>query len=77
MFLNDLRAKATRLTDAGVCRLIACADEFIAAELANERHLKGKCLRTGDRFLAVREADLAAVQKVFRKLGYVWAIPGD
>jgi hypothetical protein len=76
-FLADLRAKAGRLTDAGPARLIACADEFAAAELAADPRLKGKCLRAGDRFIVVREADLAAVMKVARKLGYVWPIPGE
>jgi hypothetical protein len=75
-FLADLRAKAGRLTDAGPARLIACADEHIAAELAADRGLKGKCLRAGDRFVVVREADLDAVRKAARKLGYVWPVPG-
>lgn len=76
-FLADLRAKAGRLTDGGPAQLIACADEHIAAELAADRGLKGKCLRAGDRFVVVREADLDAVRKAVRKLGYVWPIPGD
>jgi len=76
-FLADLRAKAGRLTDAGAARLIRCADEHMAAELAADRQLKGKCLRAGDRFVVVREADLDAVRKVARRLGYVWPVPGD
>ncbi len=76
-FLADLRAKAGRLTDAGAARLIAYADEHVAAEVAADRHLKGKCLRAGDRFVVVREADLDAVRKAVRKLGYVWPVPGD
>jgi hypothetical protein len=76
-FLADLRAKAGRLTDAGPARLIAYADEHVAAELAADRQLKGKCLRAGDRFVVVREADLDAVRKAVRRLGYVWPIPGD
>ncbi len=69
--------KAGRLTDAGAARLIRCADEHVAAELAADRQLKGKCLRAGDRFVVVRETDLDAVRKVARKLGYVWPVPGD
>lgn len=76
-FLADLRARAGRLTDAGAARLIVCADEHVAAELAADRQLKGKCLRAGDRFVVVREADLEAVRKAVRRLGYVWPIPGD
>lgn len=76
-FLGDLRAKAGRLTDAGAARLIACADEHIAIELAADRQLKGKCLRAGDRFVVVREVDLDTVRKAVRRLGYVWPISGD
>ena len=73
--LADLRAKAGRLGDAGPARLIACADEHVAVELAADRQLKGKCLRAGDRFVVVREADIDAVRKAARRLGYVWPIP--
>ena len=65
------------LKDGGPARLIECADAHVAAELANDRQLKGKCLPAGDRLLAVREADLAAVRKAVRRLGYVWPIPGE
>jgi hypothetical protein len=74
-FLADLRARAGRLADAGPARLIACADEHVAAELAADRQLKGKCLRAGDKFVVVRAADLDAVRKAARRLGYVWPIP--
>jgi hypothetical protein len=76
-FLSDLRAKAERLKDAGVVRLIECADEIVAAELAADRRLKGKCLRAGDRFLVVCNADVNEVKKTIRKLGYVWPFTGD
>lgn len=74
-FLADLRAKAGRLADAGRARLIACADEHVAAELAADRPMRGKVLRAGDRFVVVREADLEAVRKAVRRLGYVWPVP--
>jgi hypothetical protein len=76
-FLADLQHKAPQLADGGAARLIECASEHVAAELASDRQLKGKCLRAGDRHVAVREADLAAVRKAVRRLGYVWPIPGD
>jgi hypothetical protein len=76
-FLADLRAKAGRLADAGRARLIACADEHVAAELAADRPLKGKVLRAGDRHVVVREADLEAVRKAVRRLGYVWPVPPE
>jgi len=76
-FLADLRAKAGRLTDAGRARLIACADEHVAAELAADRPLKGKVLRAGERHVVVRETDLEAVRKAVRRLGYVWPVMGE
>src|SRR5207248_1321069 len=76
-FLGDLRRKAGMLKDGGPARLVECADEHVAAELASDRQLKGKCLPAGDRLIVVREADLAAVRKAVRRLGYVWPIPGE
>ena len=76
-FLSDLQRKAEQLADGGPARIIECASEHVAAELACERQLKGKCLRAGDRHVVVREADLAAMRKAIRRLGYVWPIPGD
>lgn len=76
-FLSDLEHKAGQLRDGGPARIIECASEHVAAELASDRQLKGKCLRAGDRYIAVREADLAAVRKVVRRLGYVWPVPGE
>ncbi|OWK36221.1 helicase-associated domain-containing protein [Fimbriiglobus ruber] len=76
-FLGDLRRKAGLLKDGGPARVVECADEHVAAELANDRQLKGKCLLAGGRLLVVREVDLATVRKAVRKFGYVWPIPGD
>jgi hypothetical protein len=76
-FLSDLQRKAEQLADRGPARLIECASEHVAAELANDRQLKGKCLRAGDRHIVIREGDLSAVRKAVRRLGYVWPIPGD
>jgi hypothetical protein len=76
-FLADLRRKAGKLIDRGPARLIECADEHLAAELAADRRLKGKCVRAGDRFLVIRESDLAAVRKEVRRLGHVWPISGS
>ena len=76
-FLADLRAKASRLKDDGRARLIACADEHVAAELAADRQLGGKVLRAGQRHLVVREADLEAMRKGVRRLGYVWPVAGE
>lgn len=76
-FLTDLEHKAGQLADGGPARLIECAGGHVAAELAGDRQLAGKCLRAGDRHVVVREVDLAAVRKAVRRLGYVWPIPGD
>ena len=48
-FLGDLRRKAGMLKDGGPARLIECANEHVAAELANDRQLKGKCRPAGGR----------------------------
>jgi hypothetical protein len=76
-FLADLQHKAEQLTDGGPARIIECTSEHVAAELTSDRQLKGKCLLAGDRHVVVREADLAAVRKAIRRLGYVWPIPGE
>ncbi len=76
-FLSDLHQKAGQLKDGGPARLIECATEHVAAELAHDRQLKGKCVLAGDRLIVVREADLAAVRKAIRKLGYVWPLAGE
>lgn len=76
-FLSDLQRKAEQLADGGPARLIECASAHVAAELASDRQLSGKCLRAGDRYVVVRERDLATVRKAIRRLGYVWPIPGD
>lgn len=76
-FLGDLRRKAGMLKDGGPARLVECADEHVAAELANDRQLKGKCRPAGDRLAVVREGDIGAVRKAVRRLGYVWPIPGE
>ncbi|MDY3554691.1 helicase-associated domain-containing protein [Gemmata sp. JC717] len=75
-FLADLQHKAEQIRDDGPARIIACASAHVAAELANDRQLKGKCFVAGDR-LIVREGDLAAVRKVVHRLGYVWPIPSE
>jgi len=72
--LSDLKVKASLLANGGAALLIECANEHIAAELAADRQLKGKCLRAGEKCVAIREADISAVRKVIRKLGYVWPI---
>jgi hypothetical protein len=73
-FFADLRRKAGMLIDRGPARLIECADEHLAAELASDRRLQGKCVRAGERLLAVREKDLAVVRKEIRRLGHVWPL---
>ncbi|MBP3960082.1 helicase-associated domain-containing protein [Gemmata sp. G18] len=76
-FLSDLHHKAGQLKDGGPARLIECATEHVAAELANDRQLKGKCVLAGDRLIVVREVDLPAVRKSIRKLGFVWPLAGE
>ena len=75
-FLADLRAKVGRLTDAGPARLFECADGLVALELSSDRQIAGKCLPAGERHVVVRDADLPAVRKAARRMGYVWPMTG-
>jgi hypothetical protein len=76
-FLSDLQHRVGQLKDGGPARLIECATEHVAAELASDRQSKGKCVLAGERFVVVREGELAAVRKAVRRLGYVWPVPGE
>jgi hypothetical protein len=75
VFLADLAHKAGQLADAGVARLIVCADAHLAQLLANDRRLRKLCQRAGERHLVFRAAGEAAVRRALRELGYVLPPP--
>lgn len=71
MLLADIEARAGRLRNLGVARLIECADPTLATLIAGDRRLRGRCHLVGDRHLAVpidREPDF---RKALRVLGYI------
>lgn len=69
--LADVEARAGRLRNLGVVRLIACADPALAALISNDRRLRGRCHLLGDRHLAVPIEHEAEFRKALRTLGYV------
>jgi hypothetical protein len=71
----DVEARAGRLRNLGVVRLIECADPAVAALIAGDRRLRGRCQLVGDRYLAVAVALEAEFRKALRTLGYI--LPAD
>jgi len=69
--LADVAARATRLHDLGVVRLVECADPALAALIANDRRLRRLSRRVGDRHIAVTIEQESEFRKALRTLGYV------
>lgn len=70
--LADVEARAGRLRNLGVVRLIECAHPALAALISNDRRLRGRCHLLGDRHLAVPVEREAEFRKALRTLGYVF-----
>ena len=73
--IADVTARAGRLRDLGVVRLVHCADPALATLIARDRKLQTFCQPVGERHLAVpldREGD---VRGALHALGY--ALPRD
>jgi hypothetical protein len=75
VFLEDLGQRAGQLRDAGLVRMIECADPNAAQLLASDPLLKGKCQLAGDRCLVFRVNDETAVRRALRRLGYILPPP--
>jgi Helicase conserved C-terminal domain len=73
--LADVAARATRLRDLGVVRLVECADPALAALIANDRRLRQLSRPVGDRHVAVTIEREAEFRKALHTLGYV--LPAD
>jgi hypothetical protein len=71
----DVEARAGRLRNLGVIRLIECADHALAALIAGDRRLRGRCHLVGDRHLAVAVDREPEFRKALRALGYI--VPSD
>ncbi|MEV4136953.1 hypothetical protein AB0J72_32855 [Dactylosporangium sp. NPDC049742] len=73
--LADVEARAGRLRNLGVVRLVECADPAPATLIAGGRRLRGLCQRVGDRHLAVAVDREPEFRKALRALGHI--LPGD
>jgi Helicase conserved C-terminal domain len=71
----DITARAGRLRDLGVVRLVGCAEPALAALIAGDRHLRTLCHRVGDRHLAVPLDRETAFRSALHPLGYT--LPRD
>ncbi|WP_432981266.1 helicase-associated domain-containing protein [Dactylosporangium sp. CA-233914] len=71
----DVEARAGRLRNLGMVRLIECADPALATLIAGDRRLRGRCHRVGDRHLAVTIDREPEFRKALRALGYI--LPSD
>src|SRR6266511_2816620 len=71
VLLADVQARAGRLRNLGVARLIECADPALATLIASDRRLGGRCRLVGDRYLAVTVDREPEFRKALRALGYI------
>jgi signal transduction histidine kinase len=69
--LADVEARAGRLRNMGVARLIECADPALATLIASDRRLGGRCRLVGDRYLAVTVDREPEFRKALQALGYI------
>ncbi|MGI5180519.1 helicase-associated domain-containing protein [Dactylosporangium sp. CA-152071] len=73
--LADVAARAGRLRNLGVVRLVECADPALAVLIAGDRRLRGLCQPVGDRHLAVAVDREPEFRRALRALGHV--LPSD
>lgn len=77
-FLVEAGERMSRVLDRGLVRLIECADEALAALIANDTRTKKHCRPAGPRHLTVAAESEAAFRRGLRELGYlisVWESP--
>ncbi|MBI5366511.1 MAG: hypothetical protein HZA54_05710 [Planctomycetes bacterium] len=68
-FLADVESRALRLRDAGMARLVECADEALAAQLTNAAATRDLCRPAGVRHIAIPAASEPAFRRAVRRLG--------
>jgi Helicase conserved C-terminal domain len=73
--LADVAARAGRLRNLGVVRLVECADPALATLIAGDRRLRGVCQPVGDRHLAIAIDREPEFRKALRALGHI--LPTD
>ncbi len=77
VLLADLGERDGRLRDLGTARLLECADAETARLLASDRQLDKVGHLAGERLMAFRSDDEAAVKTRRRTLGLVVSSPGS
>jgi Helicase conserved C-terminal domain len=68
--LADVETRAGRIRDLGTHRVLECADPSVATLLAQDRSLRGLCIRLGERHLIVDPSGEPKARSALRKLGY-------
>jgi hypothetical protein len=68
--LDDVEARAGRVRDLGLHRVVECADAQLATLLAGDRTLRGLCTRAGERHLLIDPAGEARARAALLRLGY-------
>jgi hypothetical protein len=68
--LADVEVRARQLRDLGTRRVLECADPSVATLLAEDRSLRGLCIRLGERHLMLDPASEPKARAALRKLGY-------
>jgi hypothetical protein len=68
--LTVVSARARRLRDLGMRRVVECADAAVATLLVNDPALRAHCTPIGDRHLLLASGAEAKVWTALRKLGY-------
>ena len=74
-FLADVEARAERVQDRGMARLIECADAATAQLIAHDPRTKRYCIAAGERSLIVPADSEAAFRKGLRQNGYILPPP--
>ena len=71
--LDDVAERTTKIHDAGLARLVECADSALAALIANDSRTRKHCMRAGDRHLVVAASAEAAFRRGLRDAGYLFS----
>ncbi|MBA2324269.1 MAG: hypothetical protein H0V92_09750 [Pseudonocardiales bacterium] len=69
--LNDVTARARKVRDLGMCRIVECTDPFVAVLIARDRTLRTHCTLIGERYLMLSDNGEARFRTALRGLGYV------
>lgn len=69
--LNDVAARAGKVRDRGMCRIVECTDPSVAVLIARDRTLRAHCTLIGERHLMLSENGEARFRTTLRGLGYV------